>query len=129
MGRQNLSRGDIECRKQRRRAVPFVVVALAGQGAPVGQFQIALRPLQRLDRWLLIDAQHNGPLGRSDVEPDKNLRLTFQEKRVLAQLYLQTKRAARSRPSVGAVNDHLTMKFSSYCQIEIDHTLAELTIV
>ena len=25
MGRQNLSRGDIECRKQRRRAVPFVV--------------------------------------------------------------------------------------------------------
>src|ERR1700752_245433 len=52
-------------------------------GAPVGQFQIALRPLQRLDRWLLIDAQHNGPLGRSDVEPD-NLRRFGSKFRIVA---------------------------------------------
>ena len=64
MSRDDLSGGDFERGKQRRRAVPLVIVALAGQGAPVGQLQIALRPLQCLDRRLLIDAQNNRLGGR-----------------------------------------------------------------
>ena len=41
----DLSGGDFERRKQRCRAMRFVVVALAGQGAAIGQLQIALRGL------------------------------------------------------------------------------------
>src|SRR2546428_13107294 len=38
------------------RAMPLVIVALAGQGAAVGQLQITLRALQGLDRGLLVHA-------------------------------------------------------------------------
>jgi len=48
--------------------MPLVVVAVAGQGAAIGQLQIALRSLQSLDRRLFVHAQHNGLLGRSDIE-------------------------------------------------------------
>ena len=48
--------------------MPLVIVALAGQGAAIGQLQITLRSLQRLDRGLLVHAQHNGLRGRGDVE-------------------------------------------------------------
>ena len=54
---------DLEGGKQGRRAVPLVVVALPGQGPPVRQLQIALRPLQSLDRWLFVDTENNR-LGR-----------------------------------------------------------------
>src|ERR1700687_3555889 len=64
----DLSGGDFERRKQRRRAMPLVVVALAGQGAAIGQLQIALRSLQSLNRRLFVHAQHNGLLGRGDIE-------------------------------------------------------------
>src|SRR5450432_3399066 len=64
----DLSSGDFERRKQRCRAMPLVVVAVAGQGAAIGQLQIALRSLQSLDRRLFVHAQHNGVLGRSDIE-------------------------------------------------------------
>ena len=64
----DLSGGDFKRRKQRRRAVTLVVVALAGQGAAVGQLQIALRSLQSLDRGLFVNAKHDGPLGRGDIE-------------------------------------------------------------
>ena len=43
-------------------------MALAGQGAAIGQLQIALRSLQSLDRRLFVHAQHNGLLGRGDIE-------------------------------------------------------------
>jgi hypothetical protein len=56
MRRDDLSGGDFERCKQRRRAVALVVVALAGQGAAIGQLQIALRSLQSLDRWLFVYA-------------------------------------------------------------------------
>jgi hypothetical protein len=36
MRRDNLSVGDFQCRKQRGRAMPLVVVALAGQSPAVG---------------------------------------------------------------------------------------------
>src|SRR5450755_4205695 len=68
MGCDDLSSGDFECRKQRCRAMALVVVAVAGQGAAIGQLQIALRSLQSLDRRLFVHAQHNGLLGRGDIE-------------------------------------------------------------
>src|ERR1700736_6429212 len=68
MRRNDLSGGDFERRKQCCRAMPLVVVALAGQGAAIWQLQIALRSLQSLDRGLFVHAQHNGLLGRGDIE-------------------------------------------------------------
>src|SRR6516225_5967479 len=70
MRSKDLSGGDFERRKQGRGAVPLVLVALAGQGASVRELQIALRPLQRLDRQLLIDTEHNRLDRRIDVEAD-----------------------------------------------------------
>src|SRR5205085_2403671 len=52
----DLSGADFGRRKQRCRAMPLVVVAPAGQGAAIGQLQIALRSLQGLDRGLLVHA-------------------------------------------------------------------------
>jgi hypothetical protein len=43
------ARQGMRC-EQCRGAMPLVVVALPGQGASVWQLQIALRPLQGLDR-------------------------------------------------------------------------------
>ena len=70
MRRDDPSGGDFERGKQGRGAVPFVVVALAGQGAPVRQLQIALRPLQGLDRRLFVDTENNGLGGRIDIKAD-----------------------------------------------------------
>ena len=55
----NPAAGDFERCKQGRGAVPLVIVALAGQGASVRELQVALRPLQRLDRRLLIDRERS----------------------------------------------------------------------
>src|SRR5438552_3950337 len=68
MSRDDLSVGDFERRKQCCRAMPLVVMALAGQGAAIGQLQIALRSLQGLDRGLFVHAEHNGLLRRGDIE-------------------------------------------------------------
>ena len=54
MARHNLAIGDVEGGKQRRSAVPRVVVCPAGQGAPVRQLEVALGALQRLDVRFLI---------------------------------------------------------------------------
>ena len=43
---------------------------MAGQGPAVRQLQVALRPLQRLDRGLLIDTDDDRVLGRRHIEPD-----------------------------------------------------------
>jgi len=42
------ARGNIKGGKQRRRAVALVVVRLAGERPPIGQFQVPLNPFQRL---------------------------------------------------------------------------------
>src|SRR5258708_14506190 len=68
MSRDDLSGGDFERRKQCCGAMPLVIVALAGQGAAIGQLQIALRSLQSLDRGLLVHAEYNRLRGRGDVE-------------------------------------------------------------
>jgi len=70
MRRDDPSGGDFERCEQGRGAVPRVVVALAGQGASVRQLQIALRPLQGLDRRLFVDAENNGLGGRIDIKAD-----------------------------------------------------------
>ena len=67
---RDLAGGHLEGGKQRRGAVALVVVAVAGQRPAVGQLQIALRPLQRLDRGLLVDADDDRVLGRRHVQPD-----------------------------------------------------------
>src|SRR5262245_5789459 len=56
MRRNDPAGGNFECGEQGRGAMPLVIVALAGQRASVRQLQIALRPLQGLDRRLLVDA-------------------------------------------------------------------------
>src|SRR5436309_14790904 len=68
MSRDDLSGGDFERRKECCRAMPLVVMALAGQGAAVGQLQIALRWLRGLDRGLFVHAEHNGLRGWGDIE-------------------------------------------------------------
>ena len=55
---RHLAGGDVEGGEQRRRAVPLVIVRLAGQRPAVRHLQIALRALQRLDRRLLVDGEH-----------------------------------------------------------------------
>ena len=54
----------------------LVIMAVATQGASVGQLQIALRPLQRLDRGLLVDTEHNRLVGRCHVEANDVGRLS-----------------------------------------------------
>src|SRR4249920_1563322 len=53
-----------------RGAVPLIVVAVSRQRASVRQLQIALRALQRLDRWFLVDTYDDGIVGRRHVEAD-----------------------------------------------------------
>lgn len=48
----------------------LVIVRLAGQRPAARQFQIALAALQRLDRGLLVDADHDGVLRRRHIETD-----------------------------------------------------------
>jgi hypothetical protein len=63
------SGGDVERGKQRGGAVADIVVA-----APLGlsrpHRQQGLGTVQRLDLRLLVDAQHQGVLGRGQIEPD-----------------------------------------------------------
>src|SRR5262249_61563279 len=44
----DLTGGHFEGRKQRRRSMPLVVMTVARQRPPVGQLEVALRPLQSL---------------------------------------------------------------------------------
>src|SRR5436190_427595 len=70
MRRDDLAGGDFERCEQGGGAVPLVVVALAGQGATVRQLQIALRPLQGLDRRLFVNTENNRLGRRIDIKHD-----------------------------------------------------------
>src|SRR5258705_10097039 len=72
---RHLAGGDVEGGEQGRRAVPRIVVRLAGGGAAVRQLEKALGALQRLDRRLLVDRQNQRTLGPVDVEPDHRVGL------------------------------------------------------
>src|SRR5947199_10446142 len=58
MRRDDLSGGDLKRRKQCCRAMPLVIVALAGQGAAIGQLQITLRALDELLEGLAPKPSH-----------------------------------------------------------------------
>ena len=62
--------GDLEGGEQRGRAAPLVFVGLAVERAAIGQLEIALRPLEGLDRRLLIDREDDRMVGRIEVEAD-----------------------------------------------------------
>src|SRR6516165_10881514 len=49
----------IESRKQGRGAMPFVIMRLTGEGAPIWQLEIALRALQSLDGGFFIESKDN----------------------------------------------------------------------
>ena len=60
---------DIECRKQRRRAIAFVVVRHRLSTALLHR-QAWLCAIERLNLAFLVDAEHNRLVGRVEVEPD-----------------------------------------------------------
>ncbi len=61
--------GDVEGGEQGGDAMALVVVAHPGRLARPHRQQ-GLAAVERLDLRLLVDAQHDGALGRSDVKPD-----------------------------------------------------------
>ena len=61
---------DFQCREQGGRAVTLVLEALASEGAAIGEPQPALGTLERLDRRLLVHADHQCILGWVEVEAD-----------------------------------------------------------
>ena len=65
----HLTVGDIERSEQCGRSVPDVVVGDAFRVAQPER-QDRLRPFQRLDLGLLVDAQHHGVVGGIQVQPD-----------------------------------------------------------
>ena len=66
----DLAGSNVERGKEGRRAVPRIVMAVAGEGAAIRQLEIALRPFQGLDVRLLVDCEHERALGRVEIEAD-----------------------------------------------------------
>ena len=60
---------DVERRKQRRRAMPFVIVG-PSLGLPRAHRQQRLRAIERLNLRFLIQAEHHRVFGRVHVQPD-----------------------------------------------------------
>src|SRR5436190_19602344 len=56
VSRQDLAIGEVEGGKERGGAVARVVMALTAERPSVGQLEVTLRPFERLDRRLLVDA-------------------------------------------------------------------------
>ena len=61
--------GNVQGGEQGGRAVPRVIMA-APLGLPRSHRQQRLGAIERLDLRLLIDAQHQGMVGRIELEPD-----------------------------------------------------------
>ena len=66
---RDLPRRDLQRRIEVDDSMTLVVVRVAGRPAHA-QGKRQLRALQRLNRGLLVDAQHHGMLGRVEVETD-----------------------------------------------------------
>ena len=108
---QNRPGGHVECGEQRRGAMTLVVVRVAFDLARAHR-QKRLGSLQRLNLRLLVDAQHHGMGGRTEIEPHDVADL-FDEQRVGRELErfgsvrLQPERAPDSADRVGG-QPHLT---------------------
>lgn len=59
----------VECREQRGCPVALVIMRHRGRTTLLER-QSRLGPVERLDLLLLINAKHDGPLGRIKVKPD-----------------------------------------------------------
>ena len=64
MSGHHFAGGHLEGGKPRRGPIALVFVAVTGQSQSVRELQKSLRPLQRLDRKLLIDADDDRVLVR-----------------------------------------------------------------
>ena len=88
---QHLAGLGVEGRVQRQRAVAVVLEAMA-LGAPRRQRQHRILAVQRLDRGLLVDAEHRRVLRRVQVQPDHVGRLGLEVRVVGGQVALQPMR-------------------------------------
>ena len=70
VGRFDLACSDFEGGEQRRSTIALIVMTSARQRPAVGQLQIALSALQRLDRRLLVYANHHRVLGWRQAKTD-----------------------------------------------------------
>ena len=66
---EDFTRLRVERRKQRQRAVPVVLEAMA-LGAPRRQRQHGIETIERLNGGFLIDGEHRRVVRRIDVQPD-----------------------------------------------------------
>lgn len=80
----NLTRGDVECGKQRRRPIPFVVVR-HGSAAAALEGQPGLGTVERLDLALLVRRKDDRVLRRMKAQPNDCFELLGEE-RVVAHL-------------------------------------------
>src|SRR5450759_3859917 len=75
---------SIECRKQGRSSIPFVVVS-HGSATPLLERQTGLSPIQSLNLAFLIGAEYDGVFRRVQIQPHDRLQL-FNELRIVAEL-------------------------------------------
>ena len=66
--------GHIHCRKQCRRPMPLVIMGHGSRTTPL-QRQSWLRPIHSLYLAVFINAQHDGTLGRIQIEAHNGLQL------------------------------------------------------
>ena len=103
----DLAGGHLEGGEQGGRAVPLVGRAVAEKRAAGGQSEVALGALEGLDVRLLVDGEHDGVLGRVEIEPDDRRRLG----RELGIRALAPAVRAAERDLVGAQNPpHLMVR-------------------
>ena len=84
-GPDHLAGGHVQRGEQARGAVADVVVAAAFWGSGHHR-QDRLEPVERLDLGLLVDAQHDGPLRRVQVQPDDVVELVLRNSGSVGQL-------------------------------------------
>ena len=73
---EDVTGGDIEGGEQRRRAMPPVVV-VAPLSLPERERQERLGTVERLHLALLVEAQHQGMIGRAHIETDNVAHLSM----------------------------------------------------
>jgi hypothetical protein len=101
--------GHFKRREQRRGTMAPVVMALAGQGAPIRQLQITFRPLQGLDQRLFVEAEDNRLGRRIDMTTSAafatNVRSLLSHQDLRVHVVPQEQRG-RGSPEIIALTDH-----------------------
>jgi len=94
----------LEVSEQSERAPAFVIKSAAGQRSPVPEFEITLRPLQRLDRGLLVDADDDGSLVEQ-VEPTTSAALAAKSGSWLSHHDLRRRGRSSAFAKTGSLRD------------------------